>query len=250
MRLTESIYRPGYEAVADKIIEYITSAGLQPGDRLPTEQSLGKLLGVSRAMVREAIKLLTARGYVWTRRGSGIYVANGEQSRATAIIELSMPVDHEHMLALFEFRCMQEILTAQLATERITLAELRALEEVVVLNRRGADLGQWDLFIESDIAFHQGIAQAAHNFFLAETVATTFRLQRWAIKIITGGAPGSMLVSADQHVAILTAIKSGQPDAAAKAMQTHIEAVIAEYQRELRRLLLDHAGSEAGRESS
>lgn len=243
----ESAYRPGYEAIADKIIEYITSSGLQPGDRLPTEQGLGKLLGVSRAMVREAIKLLTARGYVWTRRGSGVYVANGEQSRATAIIDLSMPVDHEHMLALFEFRCMQEMLTARLAAERITLAELRILEEAAAQNKRGAELEQCDLFIESDIVFHQGIAQAAHNFFLTETVATTFRLQRRAIKMITGGAPGSMLASANQHAVILAAIQSGQPDAAAQAMQTHIETVTAEYQNELRRLLLEHVGSEAGR---
>jgi GntR family transcriptional repressor for pyruvate dehydrogenase complex len=241
MRLTESTYRPGYEAVADKIVEYITSSGLQPGDRLPTEHNLGKLLGVSRAMIREAVKLLTARGYVWTRRGSGIYVASEDPSRATAAIDLSMLVDHEHMQALFEFRCMQEILTAQLATERITLAELRVLEEAVTLNRYGAEAGRWDIFIESDIAFHQGVAQASHNFFLMETVATTFRLQRRAIKIITGGSPGSMLVSADQHAAILAAIRSGRPDAAAKAMQMHIEAVTSDYQNEIRRLLLEHA---------
>jgi DNA-binding FadR family transcriptional regulator len=200
-------------------------------------------------MVREAVKLLTARGYVWTRRGSGIYVASGEQPHATAAINLSMPVDHEHMQALFEFRGMQEILTVRLATERITLAELRALEGVVELNRHGAEAGRWDIFIESDIAFHQGIALASHNSFLAETVATTFRLQRWAIKIMTGGAPGSMLVSADQHAAILTAIRSGRPDAAAKAMQVHIEAVTSEYQNEIRRLLLEHAESEPERKS-
>lgn len=235
-------YRPGYEVVADKIVEFITASGLRPGERLPTEQGLGERLGASRAMVREALKLLSARGYVRTRRGSGIYVGSGVYPRATAMIDLSMPVDPEHMLALFEFRCMQEMLTARLATERITLAELRVLEEAAALNRRGAEEGQWELFIENDIAFHQGIARASHNPFLAETVATTFRLQRWAIKAETGGAPGSLLVSADQHEAILTAIKAGQVEAAAQAMQTHIQTVMTEYQCEIRRLFAEHVG--------
>jgi DNA-binding FadR family transcriptional regulator len=239
MRLTERTYRPGYEAVADKIVEYIASSGLLPGDRLPTEQSLGELLGVSRAMIREVVKLLSAQGYVWTRRGSGIYVASDERPRTMATIDLSVPVDHEHMRALFEFRGMQEILTVRLATERITLAELRALEDVVTLNRHGAEAGRWDIFMESDVAFHQGIAQASHNFFLMETVATTFRLQRRATKIITGGSPGSMLVAADQHAAILDAIRSGRLDTAAKAMQMHIAAVTADYQNEIRRLFFN-----------
>ncbi|HLZ60621.1 MAG TPA: FadR/GntR family transcriptional regulator [Ktedonosporobacter sp.] len=245
-KIPGSTYRPGYETVADKIIEFITTSALQPGDRLPTEQSLGDQLGVSRAMVREAIKLLTARGYVRTRRGSGIYVTDNEAPypHATAAIDLSMPVDPEHILALFEFRCLQEMQTARLATERITLAELRSLEEIVARNRHGADTSQWDIFIESDVAFHQGIANASHNPFLAETVAATFRLQRWAIKIVTGGAPGSILTAADYHEAILAAIKSGEPESAVQAMQTHVQTVMADYQYEVRRLLTEHIDRE------
>lgn len=236
-------YRPGYEMVAEKIIEVIASSGLKAGDRLPTEQVFAEKLGVSRAMVREAIKLLTARGFVRTRKGRGIFVASGEQAVATAAINLSLPVDPEHMLSLFEFRCLQEMLTARLATERITLAELRALEEAVETNRRGAERQQWEVFIESDIAFHQGIACASHNPFLAETVASTFRLQRWALKIVTGGSPGSWLASAEQHAAILAAIRSGQAEAAAQAMRTHVQTVIAAYQHELRRLLAEQVAT-------
>ncbi len=232
-----SSYRPGYETIAEKIVELITRAGLQPGARLATEQEFAAQLGVSRAMVREAIKLLSARGYVRTRRGSGIFVGHGDQPYATAAIDLSMPVDPEHILALFEFRRLQEMLTVRLATERITLSELRTLELVVEENRRAARVQQWEPFIESDSAFHQGIARASHNPFLVETIASTFRLQRQALKIIIGGSPGSLLVSAEEHAAILAAIASGDAEAAASAMQVHVQTVIAEYQHEVRRLL-------------
>jgi GntR family transcriptional regulator, transcriptional repressor for pyruvate dehydrogenase complex len=234
----EGRYQPGYEAIAEKIVELIATSSLKAGDRLPTEQHLAQQLGVSRTMVREAVKILTASGHVRTRRGSGIYVTDRRLSSSGAIMNLFMPVDPQHILALFEFRCMQEILTTQLATERITMAELRTLERAVVLNRQGAETGNWELFIDNDNAFHQGIAEATHNPFLVDTIATVLRLQRRAVKIMTGGAPGSQLNSARQHETIFNAMKEGNASAAAEAMKLHVETVIADYQQEVRRRLL------------
>ncbi|QBD83084.1 FadR family transcriptional regulator [Ktedonosporobacter rubrisoli] len=235
---TSSSYQPGYETIAAKIIELIKAGSLQPGDRLPTEQRLGEQLGVSRAMVREAIKLLTASGHVRTRRGSGIYVNDGSRPFATAAINLSMPVDPEHMRALFEFRSLQEAQTVKLAAERITLAELRGLEQALIRNREGALANHWDMFIEYDDAFHSGIARASHNPFLLETVETVLRLQRWTVKMATGGAPGSLLASVDQHQAIFTALKDGKADVAVQAMKDHIDAVLHAYLQDVRRRLL------------
>ncbi|GLV56530.1 GntR family transcriptional regulator [Dictyobacter sp. S3.2.2.5] len=236
----ESSYQPQYESIATRLVEFIQQAKLQPGDRLPTEQQLAEQLGVSRAVVREAVKMLTASGYVRTRRGSGIYVNDKTRPFAAAAIEFSMPVDPEHVRELFEFRSMQESLTTRLATERITLSELRVLEKSVQLNRQAAEAGDWDLFLESDNAFHYGIAEAAHNPFLLETVATVMRLQRWAIKMATGGAPGSLLASADQHDAIFAALKDGTPDGTVQAMKEHIESVFQAYQQDVRRRLMEN----------
>ncbi len=239
-----NVYRPGYETVARKIIDYINGANLQPGDRMPTEQSLGEQLGVSRAMVREAIKILTASGHVRTRRGSGIYVGDGSRPFATASIDLSMPIDPEHVRAFFEFRSLQERMTVQLATERITMVELRALEKLVVLNRQLAEAGEWEPFLENDAAFHHGIARATHNPFLMETIVTVIRLQASILKMI-GGRSGILLTAAEQHEAIFHAIKEGQSDVAVQAMTTHVDTVLHAYQQDVRRrLLLDDTAGE------
>jgi len=230
-------YQPRYEIIAAKLIEIIQSANLKPGDRLPTEQSLGEQLGVSRAMVREAIKLLTASGYVRTKRGSGIYVSDGGRPFASTS-NLAIPADPEHMLALFEFRSMQETQTVLLAIERITLPELRALEQSLTRNQQAAEMEQTDTFIESDDAFHLGIAQASHNPFLAETVATALRFQRWTIEMVTGGAPGSMRASAEQHTAIFLAMKDGHTKDAVQGMKDHIEMALQTYLHEVRKRLL------------
>src|SRR5690349_4222380 len=94
-----SAYRPQYEIVAEKIVEFISNTGLQPGDRLPTEQKLGEQLGVSRGIVREAIKSLTATGLVAARKGVGVYVAGRPHLIAMPTLHLSMTVDPEHIQA-------------------------------------------------------------------------------------------------------------------------------------------------------
>ncbi len=233
-----STYRPQYEIVAEKIVEFISAARLKPGDRLPTEQRLGDQLGVSRSIVREAVKFLTATGLIAARKGVGIYVAGQSPLIARPAINLSMTVDPEHIQALFDFRCMQEMLTTRLAAEHITLAELRELEKIVARNRAHAHADEVELFLATDDAFHLSIAQATHNPFLVETISSILNLQRWAIKIMTGGAPGSLLSSAEQHEVVFAAIKAGQPEDSAQAVKAHIESVFAAYRQEVRRRLL------------
>jgi GntR family transcriptional regulator, transcriptional repressor for pyruvate dehydrogenase complex len=243
-----SAYRPQYEIVAEKIVELISISRMKPGDRLPTEQRLGEQLGVSRSIVREAVKFLTATGLVAARKGVGIYVAGQTSLIARPAINLSMSVDPEHIQALFDFRCMQEMLTTRLATEYITLAELRELEKILIRNRAHAEAGESGPFLVTDDAFHRCIAQATRNPFLAETIASIFNLQRWAVKIMTGGAPGSMLIAAEQHQNLFNAIEAGQPEEAAQAVKIHVETVYSAYRQEERRRLLTDDAHEQKRE--
>ena len=71
-------YRPGYELIAEQILQLIAESRLQPGDRMPTEKELAGRLSASRTVVREAIKILSAIGRVRVQKGSGLYVADDE----------------------------------------------------------------------------------------------------------------------------------------------------------------------------
>lgn len=235
---TDSASRPGYETVATKIAEFIATSELRPGDRLPTERTLGMQWGVSRTVVREAVKVLTTAGLVRARQGSGLYVAARPHPLATAAINLAMPVDPEHMLSLFEFRRTLETQTARLAAERITPRELQALEEAVIAHRREAESHPDDRFPDPDLAFHRTIAEATHNLFFVSSVTTVFQLHAQAIDMLIASIPGSVLVAADQHAAIYNAIRGGQPDAAATAMRTHVQTVVTNYQQEMRRRMM------------
>ena len=62
------------EQVEDEIYHYILDTPLEPGTKLPNEFELGEKFGVGRSTVREAVKLLSSKGIVEVRRGSGTYV--------------------------------------------------------------------------------------------------------------------------------------------------------------------------------
>jgi len=232
------LYRPQYERITELIVQYIRKHELRPGDRLPTEQEFAQQFGVSRAIVRDAIKMLTPSGVVRTRRGSGIFVGEQMSLSSSTSLNLAPIVPPEHIRELFDFRCIQEMETARLAAQHISVAELRAIEQSLDINRAAAASEDWEPFLRSDDEFHHGIALAAHNIFLAEAVASILRLQRWAIKVLTGGAPGSMQAAVQQHSALFDAIRDGSPDRAAEAARIHVESVFANYQLEARRRLI------------
>lgn len=237
MKPVEDGYRPAYETIVQKIAELITSEDLKPGDRLPTEHQLSEQLGVSRTVVREGVKVLVATGLVYTRRGSGLFVADRASSFATKMLDSLTPVDPTQVINLYEFRLMLEVPAARLAAERITPHELRELREVVALNQQSAEAQQRQQWSESDAAFHRVIAEATHNPFLASTIAMSTRAQRWVFDIAAGRTQALLLSYAKQHAEILEAIQEGEPDAAAQAMQTHLEWALTHSKQEVRRRL-------------
>ena len=234
------VYRPQYERVAELIVEFITEQRLRPGDRLPTEQEFAEQFGVGRTIVRDAIKMLTPFGLVRPRRGSGIFVGEQEQQQQPQMsrLRLATPAAPERISDLFQFRAFQEMQTARLATQHVTVAELRTIEHFLTVNREALKTEDRETFLRSDDEFHRSIAIASHNVFFVEAVTSILQLQRWAVKILTGGAPGSSLVAVEQHTRLFEAIQDGKPDQAAEAARVHVETVFTNYQLEVRRRLM------------
>lgn len=250
MQLAEQAGQPGYEQVAQRIAAYIRTEHLQPGDRLPTERALGEQLGVGRTVIREAVKMLSALGIVRARQGSGLYVNSDPQPFTTTAITLSITVSPENVQSLFEFRFTIETQTARLAAERITPRDLHVLEEIVERNSHYAEIQDAagtseseTQFYQSDAQFHHAIAEASHNPFFISSVTTIFRLQHWVTRVATEARIGSYLTAAQQHRAIFTAIKNGQPEEAAEAMREHIATVLNDYTQEVQRRLWGEARS-------
>ncbi|MEV4560684.1 FCD domain-containing protein [Kitasatospora sp. NPDC049285] len=232
-------YRPGYEIVAERILEFIAEARLVAGDRLPTENDLAQQLNTSRAVVREAVKILSALGRVRAHKGRGLFVADDEGMLITSRWGgFFRPVDLDHVLMLFEFRRVQEVAASKLAATRATPAELRTIELAAQQCRHGFTQGQVDVFNTADEDFHAAVAAASHNTFLVSAVRDARRLQRQSSSIGIHDSLGEgTKFAVEEHEAIYRAIRDGRPDEAAEATGIHLDRTLEDYRREIQRRL-------------
>ena len=230
-----------YQIVASRIMQLIAEGGFKPGDRLPTERELGRELGVSRHTVSQAVKVLAVSGVLRSRQGSGIYVTRTSPPTASAFINVTVRGDPQQVQQLCEFRMTLEMQTARLAAERITPRLLRRIEDAALATKASAERQEGSQFSEADRDFHLGIAEASSNDYLASAVAAVIPVQFWAgdsVMGIEGGKPGNPLTAAAQHLAIYQGIRDGDAEAAARAMQQHIETTWENYQLEVRRRMM------------
>ena len=121
-----------YERVVEKVLELISSGQWKPGYRLPSERELSEAFGVSRTVVREAVKALEARGVLESATGSGVSVRLADFNMVSrslqTYMQLTSQVDFEFRLN--EVRRVLEVEMVALASSRITPEQRTQLREI------------------------------------------------------------------------------------------------------------------------
>jgi DNA-binding FadR family transcriptional regulator len=240
---TSDRYRPGYELVAEQLLSYIVEQGLRAGDRLPTEKGLAEILGATRNVTREAVKVLAAIGRLSVRKGAGIFVASSPGGLADDQLAHFQPTSMEHVLMLLDYRTVIESETARRAATQATPIEVRAIRQSADVSLQAGRDTDADAFAGADTAFHDAVGLAAHNVFLRSSVANVRRLAAQSdVLLFHGDAPGSLEVAAHQHVAIAEAVAAGEPERAAELMTEHIATTRHQFERKIRDRLFNFTG--------
>jgi GntR family transcriptional repressor for pyruvate dehydrogenase complex len=210
-----------YEQVADQIQELIVAESLRPGDKLPCERDLAERLGVSRTVVREAIRALCVRGLVKVKAGRGTYVQQPTPKDMAAPIGLLLKLRQcpDTLNDLYEARCMIEVECAGLAAERATDEDCAALEADI--EEMKAHVADAEEFIRRDLAYHSSLADATHNdlFSVLLSVISDLWLE---VALLTYQAPGAAESGLKHHRKILQRIKERDAEGARRAMRDHI----------------------------
>lgn len=231
----EDRYRPGYELVAERLLQYIAEQNLRPGDRLPTEQGLAEILDATRNVTREAVKVLAAIGRLSVRKGAGIFVA--EASSALGHDELAhfQPTDMEQVLMLLDYRRLIETETARRAATLANPVQVRAIREAAADSERAGAENAVEAFAQADAVFHDAVAIAAQNVFLQASVRDVRRYAAQSdVLLFHGDVPGSLRVAGTQHVAIAAAIAGGDMDLATRLMTEHVDTTQHQFERKIR----------------
>lgn len=229
-------YRPGYERVAELLLNHIAERRLRPGDRLPTEQKLAELLGASRNVTREAVKTLAGIGRLSVRRGAGIFVAESAGGLVDDDQTLHFrPTSMEHVLMLLDYRTVIETETARRAASLATPLEVRDIRSSATTSASAARAADAYGFAEADAAFHNAVGAAAHNLFLRSSIGNIRRLASQSdVLLFHGDAPGSLEVAAEQHLGVAEAVAAGEAERAAVLMAEHIATTRRQFERKIR----------------
>lgn len=208
------------QRVADELAERILAGTWDEGRRLPSEPELSAQFGVSRSVVRDAIRTLAARGLVYVRQGYGTVVrAPSDERCEEALFELLVRSDVT-MRDVWLARQTVDVALAPLAAERRTEGDLAALRthlDQMIEAEREED---WDRIETSHLHFHLGILDAA------QLPALRLILQPMQRIIIATGLPASADPAGwgvEAHIPVYETIATGDPEAARGAMVDHYE---------------------------
>jgi len=200
-------------------------AGRYPsGASIPPEPTLCEELGVSRTVVREAVKSLVAKGLLVTGPKLGTRVLPADQwnwfDPDVVGWQGRQGLSPQFLRELQELRRMVEPAAARLAAERATLSDIAEIESAYAGMRQAIDHG--GDYISHDVRFHQGLLAASHNRMVVQMSKAIGALLRTSFEISTAKRDGPAL-SLPLHRAVLDAVIDRAPERAEQAIAVLID---------------------------
>jgi GntR family transcriptional repressor for pyruvate dehydrogenase complex len=230
--LFQTLYREPRlsDRVTVEIERMIIAGPLQPGDRLPPERELARQFGVSRTVIREAVRTVAAKGLLEVRAGSGTIISNPKAEDVAHSVSLLLQVGrssiaYSHVL---EVRRYLEVEIAGLAAARRNDDNLNEMHQILqAANEIEQDP---DFFVKNDVVFHMALAQATYNpvYVLLLEILTDLMVQ---LREIGFRVPRVPRLAIQQHQNIFDYVAAGDIEGAQQAMSTHLlraEKVILE----------------------
>ncbi len=221
--------RRAFEDIIVQIENAIHEGRLTVGDRLPPERELAEIFQVSRASVREALRVLEAFGVLSARRGtgadSGSIVSAENDSPLSGLLRLYASLLQMPLMDLLEMREALEMLTARRAAERAGEEEVERLREIIAAMKASREPEE---FLTLDTDFHVTLARASGNSvapLIMGALRDAIALQMLrAFKALeeSGNWVSERAWLIKEHAQLLETIESKDPDAAAIAFGRHI----------------------------
>lgn len=207
--------------------QHIADHKLKPGDRLPGEGTLASMLGISRPVVREAARTLSALGLVDVAPGRAPRVGRMRGRVLRHIMEHAVVTGQAEARHVLEVRRGLEISMAALAASRRSDATVEKL--AVLVDAMGKKLGDSDAYVSLDLEFHRGLASATANPFFLQFIDAC----RGAFESSMNAGLRHRFTAEELdrvqalHVEIFDAVRRSDPDAAAAAMTRHCDDALA-----------------------
>lgn len=219
------------DTVAEDLTEAILSRRLPHGARLPSERELGERFGVSRTVIREAVRSLAARGLVRVTSGRGVEVTRLDGDLVSQSMKLYIRGQERFDYTLVqEVRLALEVQTAGLAAERADESQVHRLAELCEAMEDALPKGKWKTIGRLDFEFHRTLTEATHNeLFVLMLDSISDVLQE--VREQAMQHPGVAEVGLAAHRDILRRVAEHDAAAARQSMLSHLRDAEAVWRR-------------------
>lgn len=227
--------QPVTELVFDQLKENIINGNWKPGDKIPSENVLSSLLGVSRMSVRVAIQRLAALGMLDAKVGEGTFVRSFEPSSYIREF-MPMALEAKNQISILEFRKALESESIRLAIKRASDEEIGELREIYRQMEKYRRSNR-DRYMQLDYDFHFKIAQMSCNEIFAsvfENFSDILSLHYYSVVGDTWQShPQDQPHTTDEHGVIMQGIEDRDEDLAISGFLQMIEKKVRMYADQL-----------------
>lgn len=214
------------EEIVAQLKSLIFNGKLKPGEKLPPERDLARLLGVSRVSLREALNALQGMGLVEIQQGNRSFVRPITTKSIHDPLVAFTKNSRENVIMVFEVRKYLEMGSASLAAQRATGKDIKRLEKT--LKDMEEDLQKNRLGAKADLDFHSIIANATRNHAYIHVLQTVYDLLQEELRIAWAGVfrkKDRRQLLFQQHKKIFQAIKNRDPKRSADEVLAHLTFV-------------------------
>ena len=206
--------------VIDQISRSILRGDYQHGTKLPPEREISSQLGVSRTVVREALRSLEIMGLIEIQAGGGAYVKEYTLEHVLDPIANYFSLDECLIDEIIETRKMLEPEMVKLAAQRATEEDISFIRKSVT--QMETEISEGLSGISGDTAFHFALASAAHNSAMTKILSLIADLLHYSMKASLQAVPDQS-VTLEGHRKILMAIENRDGELACELMRNHLE---------------------------
>jgi len=207
------------EVVSERIKSYISENKCQPGDRLPTEKEIIETLGVSRTIVREALKTLQSQGIIEIKQGLGIFVKEIKIQSILRKISPFLTIDKKKFKEVIDTRIILELGAISLAIEHYDTEKLEQMsfwnEALLEKAKRGEKPKN------EDLNFHRSLIKATGNetFVQLSSIISEYFNMNHLEQIVE---LDEYVASYKEHKLVVDSILAKDVETAKQAMETHL----------------------------
>ena len=219
--------RRAFEEICERIREQLALGVLKPGDKLPRERDLAEQLGVSRNVLREALRSLEMAGLLRLQKGvkGGAFIQEGDMGRMNDVMRDMLSLGAISVRELSEGRIHILDLVVRLACECAQQVDFQALEANIERSELATREGRLLDRVECSREFYKLLAAATGNKVMAMIMdsVTEIHMRFVYAKVASSGVSMPRLV--EKRRQFLAALRARDVSAAAGLMRVHLESV-------------------------